>query len=95
MHRINPVLATATELQSLLEEGATTSVQLVDTFLAQIKKHNHAGLELRALSSVPSRDLLLARAEMLDKERRAGNIRSPLHGIPITLKVCKFYGKFT
>ncbi|KAH7397975.1 amidase signature domain-containing protein [Cadophora sp. MPI-SDFR-AT-0126] len=86
MHSIDPVLATATELQSHLENGSVTSAQLVDIYLTQIEHHNLVGRQLRALASVPSRDILLERAEMLDMERASGKTRGPFHGIPITLK---------
>lgn len=80
--------ATAAELQDLLATGALTSVQIIETYLAQIEKHNHAGAHLNALISVAPRDQALGQAAKLDQERQEGKIRSPLHGLPIIIKDC-------
>ncbi|RMZ03900.1 hypothetical protein D0862_05495 [Hortaea werneckii] len=77
---------TATEAARLLDEKKTTSVELVNAYLAQINAHNHSGLKLNALISVAPADLLLATARKLDQERSSGSRRSSLHGIPF---VCK------
>jgi amidase len=84
----NVLTATATELQELLIAGELTSVQIIETYLAQIGKHNHTGAHLNAIISVAPRKLALQRAAMLDQERRDGKVRSPLHGIPIIVKDC-------
>lgn len=84
----NVLTATATELQNLLAAGTFTSVQIIETYLAQIEKHNHAGAHLNAIISVAPRQLVLQRATILDDERRSGKIRSPLHGIPMIAKDC-------
>lgn len=77
---------TATDAQELLRTGRITSVRLVEAYLVQIEKHNHAGLHLNGLISVAPKDLLLENARCLDDERRSGHPRSALHGIPF---VCK------
>ncbi|KAI7372540.1 amidase signature enzyme, partial [Hortaea werneckii] len=77
---------TAFEAGRLLDEKRTTSVELVEAYLAQINAHNHSGLKLNALISVAPADLLLAVARKLDHERSSGRRRSSLHGIPF---VCK------
>ena len=79
--------ATATELADRLAVGNLTSVNLIERYLAQIEAHNHDGVGLRAIASMPSRERLLARAEELDVERQHGKVRGPLHGIPIIVKV--------
>lgn len=79
---------TATEVQEQLQRGAVTSVELVEAYLEQIARHNHAGLHLNALISVAPRDKIIAAATRLDAERQAGRMRSTLHGIPIVLKDC-------
>ncbi|KAH0280497.1 amidase signature enzyme, partial [Aureobasidium melanogenum] len=79
---------TATEVQEQLQRGAVTSVELVEAYLEQIARHNHAGLHLNALISVAPRDKIIAAATRLDAERQAGRMRSTLHGIPIILKDC-------
>ncbi|KAH6999086.1 amidase signature domain-containing protein [Ilyonectria sp. MPI-CAGE-AT-0026] len=77
---------TAAELQSLLTDGATTSAKIVDLYLAQIEKHNHAGIKLHAIISVADRETLSARARQLDLERLQGKTRGPFHGVPIIIK---------
>lgn len=84
----NVLTATATELQQHLAAGTSTSVQIVNSYLAQIEKHNHAGAHLNAIIATAPRKLALERAAMLDEERRNGKIRGPLHGIPIIVKDC-------
>jgi amidase len=83
----DPLTATASSLQYMLENKNLTSVQIIDTYLQQIDKFNHKGPCLNALISVAPRDILISTAESLDEERRNGKVRSPLHGIPIILKV--------
>lgn len=46
----------AREIRSKLAFGETTSVGLVDLFLDQIKRHNHAGLALNSILSACPRD---------------------------------------
>lgn len=77
----------ALEYQQLMRDGLLCSEELVSSFLDQIHRHNHDGLELRAITSVCPRDVALSQARKLDNERRRGEIRSELHGIPIVIKV--------
>ncbi|KAE8442398.1 hypothetical protein EG329_003415 [Mollisiaceae sp. DMI_Dod_QoI] len=84
----NVLTATAAELQSLLKAGTLTSVQIIETYLAQIEKHNHAGAHLNAIITIAPRGLALSRAAKLDQERREGKIRGPFHGLPIIIKDC-------
>jgi amidase len=79
--------ATASELQNRLKAGTLTSVEIITTYLAQIEKHNHDGAKLNAMISVAPREFVLKVAENLDRERSAGKIRGPLHGLPIIVKV--------
>lgn len=77
----------AVELTSLLSRGSLTSLELVQACLAQIDAHNHKGLCLNAVISTAPQGLLFDFAKRLDGERAAGRLRSPLHGIPIIVKV--------
>ncbi|KAG6357654.1 hypothetical protein INS49_013533 [Diaporthe citri] len=77
---------TSTELQKLLSDRSVTSVDLVDAYLNQIQEQNHHGLELNAMISVTPSKVIFRIARELDREREQGKIRSPLHGIPITVK---------
>ncbi|KID60684.1 Amidase, partial [Metarhizium hybridum] len=70
-------------LQSLLGQGHVTSRSLVESYLAQIDKHDGY---LHAMIQITPTHLLSERAGQMDRERRAGSIRGPLHGIPIIIK---------
>jgi amidase len=76
---------TATDLQQLLQDGKTTSVQIVETYQRQIQRYN---LKLRAMISIAPN--LKALAQALDNERKEGKLLGPLHGIPIIVKVRNF-----
>jgi amidase len=82
----NPLTTTIGDLQHLLENGSTTSVEVVETYFDQISKYNHAGPRLNALISVAPRHVALHQALLLDSERAAGRARGPLHGIPFIVK---------
>lgn len=84
---LDVLTVTSTELQQLLSDGAIQSVDLVDIYLNQIERENHQGLKLNAMISTTPKHILHDIAKSLDAERRKGTIRSPLHGIPITVKV--------
>lgn len=79
----NLFTATADDFQRLLSSNALTSRQLVLSYLAQIRRHDDY---LKAVINTAPQDLLLRRADLLDDERKAGKVRSPLHGIPVLLK---------
>ncbi|KAK8013147.1 hypothetical protein PG991_009418 [Apiospora marii] len=71
-----------TELQQLLDSGAVNSRDLVELYASRIAEVNdelHAVIE----TDIPS---ALAAAEILDRERAHGQLRGPLHGIPILVK---------
>jgi amidase len=84
MAKVDVLNVTAHDLQQQLEAGEVTSKELVEIYLRQIAKYND---RLRGVLSTAKRDYVLKVAETLDKERAAGKTRSPLHGIPILLKV--------
>ena len=69
------------ELRSALAEGRVTSRGLVLQYLARIALYED---RLNAVIAV-SPDAL-RHADALDRERAAGRLRGPLHGIPIALK---------
>lgn len=75
------VEATIPEMQRAMAAGEITSRQLVALSLQRIAIHED---RLNAVISVNPR--ALAQAEALDRERAAGKVRGPLHGIPIALK---------
>jgi amidase len=73
-----------TEARHLLERGATTSVQLVETLLRRMTELDTGGTRLRATIAVCPDAIEAAHA--LDAERTRGVIRGPLHGIPVLVK---------
>ena len=76
--------ASIQELQSGLDAGEFTSVDLVTAYLSRIEEVNHKGAELRAV--IETNLHALAQAAALDEERKNSGRRSLLHGIPILLK---------
>ena len=73
---------TLAEASARLQAGTVRSVDLVNACLARIDVYNP---KVNAFITV-TRDQALGQASALDAERRAGNVRGPLHGIPIALK---------
>jgi len=64
-----------------MEQGRTTSRDIVTQSLVRI-----ATYEDRLHAAITINPRALAEADERDRERRAGRIRGPLHGIPIALK---------
>ncbi|RDX52417.1 amidase signature enzyme [Lentinus brumalis] len=76
--------ASIAELQTGLEKGQFTSVDLVKAYFARIDEVNLQGPTLRAV--IETNPSALKQAAELDAERRTNGARGPLHGIPILLK---------
>ena len=72
------------ELQSEMASGRLTATTLVQRYLARIEALDRAGPRLNAVLEVNPEALEIAAA--LDRERREGRVRGPLHGIPLLLK---------
>ncbi len=66
-----------------LAAGSLTAVALARQCLEAVSRRNG---ELNAFVHLVPADQWLAQAELLDRERRAGTVRGPLHGIPISVK---------
>src|SRR4051812_1361590 len=77
----NVVEATIPEMQKALREGKTTSRELVQQYLIRI-----ATYEDRLHAAITINPNALKEADERDRERAAGKIRGPLHGIPIAIK---------
>jgi amidase len=75
------VEATIPEMQAALKAGRVTSREIVRQYLQRIGTYEEL---LHAAITVNPKALELA--EERDRERAAGKIRGPLHGIPIALK---------
>ena len=75
------VTATLADLRGALDANKITSVKLVQGYLARIAECNP-----RLHAVIATQPQALSEAEALDRERRAGKIRGPLHGIPVVIK---------
>src|SRR5262245_14072228 len=75
------VEASIPEMQAALKAGRVTSRELVMQYLLRIAAYED---KINAVITVNPK--ALEEADALDRERKAGKIRGPLHGIPIALK---------
>ena len=75
---------TIAELGRQMAEGARTSREITDLYLGRIEALDRRGPMLRSV--IETNPDALEIAEELDRERAAGNVRGPLHGVPILLK---------
>jgi amidase len=76
--------ATIAELQAAMTAGRLTSRELTRAYLRRIRQIDLSGIQLNSVIEV-NPDALEIAAE-LDRERRRGHVRGPLHGIPILVK---------
>ena len=76
--------ASAGEAQAAMQAGRITSEALVRADLARIEQLDHAGPKLNAVIAINPH--AIAEAQAMDRERRAGHVRGPLHGVPMLLK---------
>ncbi len=72
------------ELSAMMQRGAVTSHDLTQRYLARIAQMDKAGAALNAV--IELNPDALAIAGQRDAERKAGNVRGPLHGIPVLVK---------
>lgn len=90
-----PALAAATDSDAILEAGVhtqqdamragtLTAQSLAARYLARIEAVDRAGPRLRSV--IETNPDALAIAAERDRERKAGKVRGPLHGIPVLLK---------
>jgi amidase len=90
MSIFNPDTLTLREMAGLLRRGVLTSVSLLEFYLQRIAERNP---QINALIQLESADELRRQAREADEMARIGNIRGPLHGIPMTIKdVCHVRG---
>jgi amidase len=75
------VETTIPEMQRAMAEGRVTSRQLVQQSLIRIAMYEE---RLNAVLAVNGH--ALEQADTLDRERKAGKVRGPLHGVPIAIK---------
>jgi amidase len=83
---LNLSSATIADLQAAMSSGALTSEKLVELYLARIDAYDAKGPKLNTVITLKERATALAEARALDAERKAGKVRSPLHGVVILAK---------
>ena len=77
----NVVEASISDMQAALKSGRVTSHELVQQYLTRI-----ATYEDKLHAAITVNPNALKEADERDRERAAGKVRGPLHGIPIALK---------
>ncbi|AMR33780.1 amidase [Mucilaginibacter sp. PAMC 26640] len=76
--------ATIDDLQKKMKDGSHTSRSITDLYLKRIEAIDKNGPKLNAVIELNKSAADMADA--MDKERKAGKIRGPLHGIPVLIK---------
>jgi amidase len=72
------------QLEAAMANGSLTSEKLTQLYLERIAAYDKQGPTINAVMTLNPNALATAKA--LDEERKAGKVRSPIHGIPIVLK---------
>src|SRR5678815_1439633 len=72
---------TIDELQARMANGEETSRSITQKYLDRIAQRDG-----RLRSVLETNPDALSQADALDRERKAGRVRGPLHGIPVLLK---------
>jgi amidase len=75
---------TVASLQEWMASGRYTARHVAELYLARIDALDRDGPALRSV--IETNPDALAVAESLDRERRSGRVRGPLHGIPVLIK---------
>ncbi|HEX8459464.1 MAG TPA: amidase [Pyrinomonadaceae bacterium] len=76
--------ATIAELQEGMRAGRWSARELAEKYIERIERFDRKGVALNSVIELNPDALSLAAA--LDRERKGGRVRSPLHGVPILLK---------
>ena len=76
--------ATIADLQGGMSSGRMTSHSITQLYMARIEELDRKGPTLRHVLEVNPDALSIA--DSLDRERKSGRVRGPLHGIPILIK---------
>jgi amidase len=71
-------------LQEKMRSGALTARSITSIYLERIESLDKAGPRLNAVIEINPDALTIA--DELDRERKAGKVRGPLHGIPVLIK---------
>ncbi len=71
-------------LQSQMEKGVLTSEKITRLYLERIELLDQSGPQVNAVIEINPKAIEIA--VLLDKERKEGKVRGPLHGIPVLIK---------
>lgn len=71
-------------LQEKMQQGNYTSQQITQLYLDRINAIDKNGYKLNSV--IELNPDAIAIAQQMDKERKAGKLRGPLHGIPVLIK---------
>ncbi len=75
------VEVTIADLQAKMKSGKLTARRLTEMYIERIKQ-----IDTKTRSVIEINPDAIAIAEELDKERKRGKVRGPMHGIPILIK---------
>ena len=78
---VDVTVMSISDLSNALDKGYITSEQLVSIYLERIEEYDE---QFNAINQINPD--ALKQAKELDKERKEGNLRGKLHGIPIVVK---------
>ena len=81
---LNIETATIADVNAAFADGTLTSEQLVKAYLKRIEAYDKKGPVINAIITLSEKALDEARQR--DAERKSGNVRGPLHGIPVVVK---------
>ena len=75
---------TISALQEAMAGGRTTAVAIAEGYLARIEAIDRSGPRINSVIELNPDALSIA--QQMDRERREGKVRGPLHGIPLLIK---------
>ena len=75
---------TIAQLQDDMRTGKRTARAIVEAYLTRIEEIDRGGVAVNSV--IEANPDALAIAEALDRERREGRVRGPMHGIPVLIK---------
>jgi amidase len=82
--KLNIAETSVAALQAAMAAGSMTSLALTRSYLARIKAFDKNGPRINSVIEINPDALDIALA--MDRERKAGKVRGPLHGIPVLIK---------
>ncbi|MDT5272334.1 MAG: amidase [Acidobacteriota bacterium] len=75
---------TVLDAQAAMKAGRVSARRLTEMYLERIERIDRRGPTLNSV--IETNPDVLSIAEALDRERKAGRVRGPLHGVPVLIK---------